>query len=90
MPLWESLISPASYPGEGVEQTIAVPSVLGRPRTGMWVLQERRHMCVTPQKEALHPQQPELDIKLEQEILPTYSAITTTMAVKGDSECIYM
>lgn len=42
-------------------------------------------MCVTPQKEALHPQQHELDLKPEQEILPTYSAITTTMAVKGDS-----
>jgi len=82
--MWCATTGPASRPGEGVEQNIAVPCVLGRPGTGTWVLQQCRHMCVTPLKEALHPQQHKLDLKLD------HSAIAITIAVKGDSKCIYM
>lgn len=64
-PLWESLISPVSHPCEGVEQTITVLSVFGRPGAGTQVLWQCSHMRVTTQKEALCPQHHKLDLRLE-------------------------
>lgn len=80
VPLWGSLISAASCPNKGVEQTITVLSALGRPETGMCVLQQCRHCCVTPLKDSPASEH-KLDLKLEDQVPTTHSAITTAEAV---------